>query len=108
MARTWIFLRHPLHTESDVSFSVESSDFSEDGADRVIGHVIINKGARTYRFTPAGPWGNEPFIPPEIWALPDDERKKLLSGKYSKSHFLSHSFSIHQAVCRRLASQDWD
>jgi hypothetical protein len=87
MSRVHIDYELIKETSDIVEYSVMSPDFNDKFELEKIGILIIDKINRIYTFHPHNKWSGENVMPPYVYALPEEERIKLVNTRYANARF---------------------
>ena len=71
------------NSDSEAIYVVESPDFGKCFEWLKIGTIHLNKNLRTYDFVPTSIWTGNNAMPPRVFALPDDERDRVVRDQFS-------------------------
>lgn len=95
MSLVHIRLNQISNNDEIVTYKVESTDFSEERAWEELGMLRISKVKNNYEFINSPLAKSNKLIPPELYALPEEERQRELKYKYMNYGSGAWSMCIH-------------
>lgn len=96
MSFSHLRLRKTNETEVEAMYIVESPDFGADYVWEEIGEITIDKVNGSYEFERCGVWAEENAVPPNIFALSEQEIKKRLKNEFRGYGYGAWARKIHR------------
>lgn len=93
-------------TSDIMEYSVMSPDFNEKFEFEKVGILIIDKISGTYTFDPQNKWSEENVMPPYVYALPEEERIKLVNTRYANARFGAWTARIDRMAKMLMEKRD--
>jgi len=107
MSLTHIRLSRILDDNDNVSYKVESTDFTDDDAWFELGILHISKTAKKYQFVGSQLAKENKLIPPELYGLSPSKKQQLLHDKYSNYGWGAWSMCIHHWATTLIRDSDY-
>lgn len=101
--------RHPLilyPAATDLTaceFEVRSTEWSWDGSERVLSHIVRDLGTRSCTFSPSELWLSEGFFPAREWPMTHESIAQFLAAPQRSPRSL-YTHRLAQTLERLLAA----
>jgi len=99
-----------MKTEEDsatVTYHAQSPDFNARHEWETVAEVRIDRKTQEFAFKAVNNWAGVKVVPPEVYALPEAERERILEQRYADHGCGAWTGRILSAIRRVMSANDF-